>query len=679
MLAAAARQAGFCPLVIDRYGDQDTRAISKAVVRVDALNEQNLSVALDSLMRCFRISFAVYGSGLEGSPGCVQILEHAFELLGNDYATFLKVQNKRLFFERLARFKIPYPSVLLARPKNLTGWLLKPFQGEGGVGIRRFDGQSMNENAVYWQKAIDGIAGSALFLTDGCRPWVIGYNTQWCAGIRPDSEFIFSGIINESPLSFEQEQRVERWIHELVDAYSLKGLNTLDFIVQDDRVLVLEINPRPSASLQLYGGDLLSMHIDACYGRLSKSIVPIPGFCGLQIVFAQSTVQIPEHFQWPEGCTDLPASGLIIRKGEPICSIIARDESRQRVQQALATAQQIIVNQIREGHYPMEYSASVNQLAQPLVKELVGNADKLRVGVEKLENGCTIIDAGIKVPGGLEAGRIIAEICLGGMGTVTLTHSPYTSNWPLTVNVHTGNPVLGCLGSQYAGWSLSHDKYYALGSGPARARATKLKDGQQEPVEELYKELGYRDEAEATVLVIENDALPPIEIVEKVAKACQVDPANLTLIVTPTSSLAGGVQVVARVLEVAMHKAHALHFPLENIIDGSGSAPLCPPHPDFIKAMGRTNDAILFAGQVHIFVKGSDAAAEKLAKALPSSTSKDYGKPFAEVFKEYKYDFFKVDPMLFSPASVIVTAVESGRSFRAGQLDNALLDQSFGA
>ena len=327
----------------------------------------------------------------------------------------------------------------------------------------------------------------------------------------------------------------------------------------------------------------------------------------------------------------------------------------------------------------MEYKASVNKLTQPLVKHLIDNADKLRLGVETLENGSTIIDAGIKVPGGLEAGRIIAEICLGGMGTVTISHSAYTDNWPLSVNVHTGNPVLGCLGSQYAGWSLSHEKYYALGSGPARAMATKLKDGKLEPVEELYKELAYRDEADATVLVIENDAVPPVVIVEKVAAACKVDPSKLTIIVTPTSSLAGGLQVVARVLEVAMHKAHALHFPLKNIVDGSGSAPVCPPHPNFVKAMGRTNDAILFAGLVHLFVKGSDEAAEKLARELPSSTSKDYGKPFAEIFKQYEYDFFKIDAMLFSPASVIVTAVESGKSYRAGKLDNALLDQSFGA
>ncbi len=326
----------------------------------------------------------------------------------------------------------------------------------------------------------------------------------------------------------------------------------------------------------------------------------------------------------------------------------------------------------------MQYTASVNKLSQPLVQELIDQADKLRLGVETLSNGCTIIDAGINVPGGLEAGRIITEICMGGMGTATISQSAYTDKWPLTINIHASNPVLACLGSQYAGWSLSHEKYYALGSGPARAMAKKQKDGNTVPVEELYTELEYQDSAESTALVIENDKIPPVEIIEKIANACGVSAEKLTIIVTPTSSIAGAVQVVGRVLEVAMHKAHELHFPLENIIDGSGSAPLCPPHPDFVKAMGRTNDAILFAGQVHLFVKGSDEEAEKLAQQLPSSTSKDYGKPFAEIFKAYEYDFFKIDGMLFSPASVIVTAVESGNSYRAGKLDNALLEQSFG-
>lgn len=320
----------------------------------------------------------------------------------------------------------------------------------------------------------------------------------------------------------------------------------------------------------------------------------------------------------------------------------------------------------------MTATVSVNKLAQPLVEHLLKNATALRISVEQLDNGCTIIDAGINVNGGLEAGRIVAEICLGGLGTVSLTHSSYVPCWPLTVNVHTTDPVTACLGSQYAGWSLSHGEgkgsFYALGSGPARALASK---------EKLYKELGYKDQADKGVLVMEVDKVPPVPLIEEIADACGLKPSDLTIILTPTSSLAGGMQVVARVLEVALHKAHELKFPLHDIVDGSGSAPVSPPHPDFIQAMGRTNDAILFAGQVHLFVKGSDDDVEQLTNQMPSSVSRDYGRPFADVFKEYKYDFFKVDPMLFSPAKIIITAVDSGRCFQAGKLDEALLYQSF--
>lgn len=330
----------------------------------------------------------------------------------------------------------------------------------------------------------------------------------------------------------------------------------------------------------------------------------------------------------------------------------------------------------------IQHPVSVSAAARHLVKTLVNDADRLRVKVSTLDNGATLVDAGIYAPGGLEAGRIVGEICMGGLGTVSLSFNNAFSRWPYQVNVHSTNPVLSCLGSQYAGWSLSHGEgkgaFYALGSGPARAMATKIKDGVEEPVEALYKELGYRDTGEDTAIVLEVDKIPPVEVAEKIARACKLDPSRVTLILTPTNSLAGGVQVVSRVLEVALHKAHALHFPLEDILDGCGCAPVPPPHPKPVKAMGRTNDAILFGGQVHLFVKGSTEKAKQLANELPSSTSRDYGKPFAEVFKEYNYDFFKVDPMLFSPARVTVTAVDSGLSFHAGQLDDELLDRSFG-
>ncbi len=315
----------------------------------------------------------------------------------------------------------------------------------------------------------------------------------------------------------------------------------------------------------------------------------------------------------------------------------------------------------------------LNDYADPLVKQLIGEADRLRLGVARLSNGASIVDAGIDRPGGLEAGRRIAEICLGAMGKVQLTTSSAFEAWPLTVHVHTCNPVVACLGSQYAGWSLSYgegkDAFHALGSGPGRALAVK---------EPLFQDLGFRDRADTACLILEVDRLPPQPLVEKIAVDCGVSPDALTLILTPTRSLAGTVQICARVLEVALHKVHELGFPLHDIVDGVGSAPLPPPASDFVQAMGRTNDAILFGGRVQLFVQGDDNAAQELAALLPSSRSRDYGRPFAEIFKNFGFDFFKIDPMLFSPAQVVVSALESGRSFHAGKTNLELLQASFG-
>ena len=245
-------------------------------------------------------------------------------------------------------------------------------------------------------------------------------------------------------------------------------------------------------------------------------------------------------------------------------------------------------------------------------------------------------------------------------------------NWSWLLDVHSTNPVLSCLASQYAGWSLSHGEgkgaFNALGSGPARAIGSS---------EELYEELGYRDSGDQAYIVIEADKIPPVEITDKIATKCDISASALTVIMTPTSSLAGSVQVVARVLETALHKAHALHFPLENIIDGAGSAPICPPSKDFLTAMSRTNDSILFAGQIQLFVEASDDDARELANKLPSSSSNDYGRPFGEIFKDVGYDFYKIDPMLFSPAQVAVSSLSTGHTFHAGEINLDLLDKSF--
>lgn len=316
-------------------------------------------------------------------------------------------------------------------------------------------------------------------------------------------------------------------------------------------------------------------------------------------------------------------------------------------------------------------SLSVNALAAPLVEALVANAERLRVAVHTDATGVRLIDAGLSVSGSLEAGLAIGEICMGGLGAVQLRHRP-TMAWPTWLEVRSSQPVLACLASQYAGWSLAASKeetggkkFFSLGSGPGRALAGK---------ETLFEELGYRDHAATGCLVLEVDRLPPAVVIQKVLRDTGLQPEALTFIVTPTSSVAGTTQVVARVLEVALHKAHTIGFNLPDILDGTATAPLPAPHADGLVAMGRTNDAILYGGQVHLTVGGTAEEAQRLARELPSTNSKDHGRSFADIFKQVDYDFYKIDPALFAPAEVWVSHQESGQTWHAGRLALDLLN-----
>ena len=313
---------------------------------------------------------------------------------------------------------------------------------------------------------------------------------------------------------------------------------------------------------------------------------------------------------------------------------------------------------------------SVNALARPLVERLTAQADALGVQVARAAGGVCIVDAGIDARGSVEAGLLVAEICMGGLGRVRLRPGAI-EGWPTWLEVQSAQPVLACLGSQYAGWSLAATKeetggkkFFSLGSGPARALAAK---------EALFTELGYRDRADHGVLVLEVDRAPPPVVIDKLLRDCALAADALTLILTPTTSLAGTTQVVARVLEVALHKAHELGFALGNIVGGSATAPLPAPSPDGALAMGRTNDAILYGGRVHLTVRGDDAAARTLAQQLPSRNSKDHGRSFAEIFKAADYDFYKIDAALFAPAEVWVSNLDSGTTWHGGALDMALL------
>lgn len=316
---------------------------------------------------------------------------------------------------------------------------------------------------------------------------------------------------------------------------------------------------------------------------------------------------------------------------------------------------------------------SVNRMARPLVERLLHDADALGLQVRRDESGVHIVDAGIEAPGSIEAGLRVGEVCMGGLGHVHLRSGSDTEGWPTWLDVRSSQPVLACLGSQYAGWSLSASKeetggkkFFSLGSGPARALAVK---------EKLFAELDYRDHAECGVLVLEVDRAPPKIVIDKLLRDCNLAADALTLILTPTTSLAGTTQVVARVLEVALHKSHELGFALANIVDGAGTAPLPSPSADGVEAMGRTNDSILYGGRVHLTVRGDDEAARELARALPSRNSRDHGRSFAHIFKEVEYDFYKIDGALFAPAEVWVSNIDSGNTWHGGAPEMALLQR----
>ena len=304
---------------------------------------------------------------------------------------------------------------------------------------------------------------------------------------------------------------------------------------------------------------------------------------------------------------------------------------------------------------------SVNRMAYSLVKKLCDRADEFGVVVKKTPSGATLIDAGIEAQGGFAAGQIITEICLGGLGKAEIFYKDYGDLELPSIFVYTDYPTISTLGSQFAGWQIKSGKYVAMGSGPARALSLKPK--------ELYEKIGYEDSSDVGVLVLETSNEPPEEAIAKISEECNVDPENLFLILVPTSSVAGSVQIAGRIVETGLHKLTELGFDPKLVTHACGYAPLAPVHPKMAQAMGRTNDAIIYAGTAYYTVScDDDEELKRLLEKAPASASKSYGKPFMEIFKEADYDFYKIDPGLFAPAVIVINNSKTGKTFRAGKI-----------
>lgn len=320
-----------------------------------------------------------------------------------------------------------------------------------------------------------------------------------------------------------------------------------------------------------------------------------------------------------------------------------------------------------KGHRKLDPNFDLNRRAWRQCERLAERADELRIARREI-GGASCWDFGIEVEGGLQAGLALARICLADLARVRLAASSELPGTGWSVCVTTDHPIAACMASQYAGWRISDSAYFAMGSGPMRALAAD---------EELFETIG-GETSDRAVGVLETRAWPPTATVARLAEQCRVTPDRLCLLVAPTASQAGTLQVAARSVETALHKLLELKFDIERVVSGAGRAPLPPVARDDLAAIGLTNDAILYGGQVTLWVRGDDESIASVIERIPSCDSRDYGEPFAQTFARYEYDFYRIDPLLFSPAEICLVNLDTGHVFRAGAVNRELLTASFG-
>lgn len=311
----------------------------------------------------------------------------------------------------------------------------------------------------------------------------------------------------------------------------------------------------------------------------------------------------------------------------------------------------------------------LNSAALAVFNQAAAEAEKIGVTPHLLKCGAQVLDFGVQCAGGLAAGLALARITLSDMADVSIVSGDRQISPGPWVQVFTERPLAACMYSQYAGWPVKREKFFAMGSGPMRARRGR---------EELLKHFDVHDNQAVAVGSLECDVLPDCAIAQAIAEECSVAPESLFLAVAPTRSLAGSVQVVARSVETSLHKLHELGFDLHQVRSAYGLAPVPPPTPDFAAGIGRTNDAILYGGSVTLWVESKDEDIQRIGVKLPSNASCDFGLPFVEIFKRYEYDFYKVDPGLFSPAAITIINIKTGRSWSYGGLRADLIARSFG-
>jgi methenyltetrahydromethanopterin cyclohydrolase len=314
----------------------------------------------------------------------------------------------------------------------------------------------------------------------------------------------------------------------------------------------------------------------------------------------------------------------------------------------------------------------VNELAFRVAEKILKDPERLGVVVKKLQNGATVIDCGVDAKGGFEVGRLVTEICLGGLGNAQLTHVNFEDLALPAVRVSTDWPAVATLCIQ-AGYPLLPDeKPRIICSGPARALARKPND--------LFDFLDFHDKSKVGVIVLQMDELPSAETAEAIAAQCKIEPSCLYMFVTPSRSIAGATQIAGRAIEdVAFTMREVLRYDVRKIRQMIGLAPIVPVC-EAADTKVFPDDFLSYGGTVYLTVESGDEDLDKLTKELVFEATSIYGRTFAELLKETHFDFKRIPgyPGIFRPAQVLVNDLKSGKIHRAGNTNPYMIRKCLG-
>jgi predicted ATP-grasp superfamily ATP-dependent carboligase len=308
-LAASARRAGYAPLVVDFFGDQDTIAVADAHVRMKSgngrgMNDHELLVAFETLAAARFPCGAVYGTGFEDRPDLLAKIAQRWRLVGNSPDTVARIKDPVGFAELCRRCGISHPQISLVRPADMTGWLAKRAGGAGGTHVRFELDEQPTAGRFYFQRHVEGTPVSALLLADGRRGMPLGFSAQWVSP-APQRPFRYGGAARPAPLMHATADAMTAAIERIISVIPLVGLNSVDFLVDGDQFHLLEINPRPGATFDIFeppGRSLFALHVAACHGTLPAE---------------------PPARDWPDWAADRPAAGSAVNAEAPLCSVFA--------------------------------------------------------------------------------------------------------------------------------------------------------------------------------------------------------------------------------------------------------------------------------------------------------------------------------------------------------------------